>query len=474
MKKLVFIILCGIAALALIPGCGGNAGQSGDGGQAPHADDAGNPIAPHGWVSDYVSDGLRVKCENNLLGYVDEEGGDAIPCAYESALPFFNGFACVSRNDISYVIDTKGSVICQAGPGINVTFYDGDHSILNMLTGDPETGYESHGCAIGDKSLNPITPFEYDWISCNIKVFATAFGAEKDGRYGYLDFSGNVITPIVYDNIITMEYEPVNVVEKDGKYGLIDSVSGRLITDCIYDELRYPADGGGIFGARKNVRWGFIDSKGEAVTDFIYDGIDTGAFSEGLAAVEISGEWGFIDKHGNEIIPLQYRFASNFLDGRASGCSTPDSGIDLDLYNPLIAERGINVYAYWPESGVCNPPRTTWIYMENPPFSIGGGTVMVPVRDIARRFGTNCVWDKGKNTMSVCNVKHIIIMTAGLSEAYENTLDDGVPGRIVPLEAPISVVNGEVFAPVSFVGEGLGLLVNWDEAAGTIILADSE
>ena len=69
-----------------------------------------------------------------------------------------------------------------------------------------------------------------------------------------------------------------------------------------------------------DVKWGFIDKKGNVVIPFVYEG--AGAFSEGLAAVrreDRNGDWksGFIDKKGNEVIPFVYNEAYVFSEGLA-------------------------------------------------------------------------------------------------------------------------------------------------------------
>ncbi len=67
-----------------------------------------------------------------------------------------------------------------------------------------------------------------------------------------------------------------------------------------------------------------------------YDNV--GCLHEQLAKVELNGKSGFIDKDGKEIIPLQYKFASNFYQGVALVELSDKIEAEYDSsYNRLIA-----------------------------------------------------------------------------------------------------------------------------------------
>ena len=62
----------------------------------------------------------------------------------------------------------------------------------------------------------------------------------------------------------------------------------------------------GLAAAKKNGKWGFIDTIGNLVIDFTYDDIVYYGFSDGFAGVKKDGKFGLIDKNGNVVIPFVY------------------------------------------------------------------------------------------------------------------------------------------------------------------------
>jgi len=72
------------------------------------------------------------------------------------------------------------------------------------------------------------------------------FSVQKDGKYGIVDSKGNIIAPTIYDEPIYFINEKVAKISKNKKYGVIDK-KGRVIVPVIYDYLFSPL----------NLRYGF-------------------------------------------------------------------------------------------------------------------------------------------------------------------------------------------------------------------------
>ena len=99
-------------------------------------------------------------------------------------------------------------------------------------------------------------------------------------------------------------------IKKNGKWGYVDT-SGKVIVPTIYDECHIVGGDGYNFGLAtfnngleavcKDGKWGYIDITGKVVIPFIYDYAEN--FNDGLATVEKDGKWGFIDKSGNVVTP---------------------------------------------------------------------------------------------------------------------------------------------------------------------------
>lgn len=107
-------------------------------------------------------------------------------------------------------------------------------------------------------------------------------------------------------------------VKKDGKYGFVDQ-TGKVVIPTIYDFSNQSFSGGlAAVGTGKdysNAKWGFVNKSGQLVVPMIYDSVSW--FSEGLSVVEQNGKCGYIDQTGKVVIPLVYDYASWFNEGVA-------------------------------------------------------------------------------------------------------------------------------------------------------------
>lgn len=71
----------------------------------------------------------------------------------------------------------------------------------------------------------------------------------------------------------------------------------------------------GLAEVEMNDKIGFVDKSGQEVVPLQYD--YASEFSEGLALVRKNRKYGYVDKLGREVIPLQYEDANKFSDGFA-------------------------------------------------------------------------------------------------------------------------------------------------------------
>ncbi len=130
------------------------------------------------------------------------------------------------------------------------------------------------------------------------------FAAEiEENKYDFLDNTGALISKVLYTNdwLWNVSDERLSA-SRDGKYGFLD-LSGNEVIAFIYDEA-YPFREG-LSAVCKGGKWGFIDKAGIEVISPVYDQVDS-AFHNGLAAANLNGKWGLIDKSGNTIFPFEY------------------------------------------------------------------------------------------------------------------------------------------------------------------------
>lgn len=133
----------------------------------------------------------------------------------------------------------------------------------------------------------------------------------ETGKYVYIDKSGAWL-PVSFDYAEDFS-DGLAVVEIDGKYGYIDT-SGDVAIAATFDEADGFSDGLAV--VRINGKYGYIDKSGKVAIAATFDAAD--GFSEGLAAVKKDNRYGYIDKTGKLMIPMKYRDARRFSNGWAA------------------------------------------------------------------------------------------------------------------------------------------------------------
>ncbi|WP_126330777.1 WG repeat-containing protein [Moraxella cuniculi] len=212
----------------------------------------------------------------------------------------------------------------------------------------------------------PSNKHELDYISCPSEGFSRA---EKGNKAGFVDLSGNLVIPLIYDNV-NLFSDGLAEVEKDGKIffinhqgnivieipdgvevisefkegfvvikqsskiGFMDK-TGKIIIDFQYDNASDFREGLAI--VEKNNKSGFIDKTGTLVIPFNYD--ETSKFFNGVASVRIGNRWGAINNKGELIIPMIYDFISYFKDGEITDAQLNGEWIKIDKQGKPIKEN---------------------------------------------------------------------------------------------------------------------------------------
>ncbi|CAH0118578.1 hypothetical protein PAE9249_01067 [Paenibacillus sp. CECT 9249] len=104
------------------------------------------------------------------------------------------------------------------------------------------------------------------------------------------------------------------------------------------------------------------------------------------------------------------------------------------------------------------------IHTDTAPYIVPkAGKVMVPLRVIGESLGAFVDWNERSGTVSISGQDTAISLAKGKKTATVN-------GEPVELEASAEMRNGRTMVPLRFVGESLGMTVNWDEAARAVRL----
>lgn len=148
----------------------------------------------------------------------------------------------------------------------------------------------------------------YDYLGI---VGENVLWAEKNKKYGFVDFSGKILVPIIYDSIDNTSTNGLFAADKNGKYGFIN-LKNEILIPFKFQDAKFFVDGLAL--VKLNNKYGYINTSGKEVIRCIYDEADS-QFTEGLAPVMFQKRWGYINKEGEIIIPFLYDSATAFYKG---------------------------------------------------------------------------------------------------------------------------------------------------------------
>ena len=141
------------------------------------------------------------------------------------------------------------------------------------------------------------------------------FVLQKDGKYGVIDKQANVLIEPKYESVVipnpsksvfvcTIKDNETKIYNEKGEeqfsnYEEVSSIRLKNIaSNLMYEKsvLRY----------KKNGKYGLLDYSGNEITDAIYEELDALEYKEGELLVAKDGKYGVINIKGNVIIPIEY------------------------------------------------------------------------------------------------------------------------------------------------------------------------
>ncbi|NLU92190.1 WG repeat-containing protein [Chitinophaga sp. Ak27] len=162
---------------------------------------------------------------------------------------------------------------------------------------------------------------------------------EEGGLKGLMDGNGKMVIPMVYDDIMKDEKEPVlyaNKSEPDGPLQGICSLydyQGQLLTSTPYYTNGNTYSDGLLLVYDKNSHHYFLDNKGKKVID-LKEYQDVEPFAGGLAKVRNAHfDFGYISTSGQTVIPCMYATARPFNEGIALVTKKVDGDTEAGLIN---------------------------------------------------------------------------------------------------------------------------------------------
>lgn len=235
-----------------------------------------------------------------------------------------------------------------------------------------------------DTSGQTVIPFVYNALSTPTHGVLVA---SQDNRFGLLDTEGEEVAPFIYSSISSFENGMAVYSVAPQTCGYLDTL-GQAVIRSVYDrcepfhdslawvgkmqdgELRYgtinrrgeqvipfqyeaPGEHAamdGLYKVKQDGRFGLIDRKGQVLATPQYDRMSV--FSEGRLQVMKGLFFGFLDHTGQEVIPCQYYWARDFLDGQSY------TGIGNEIYlinlqgDTIYDARGLHLQSVFAEDGL--------------------------------------------------------------------------------------------------------------------------
>ena len=254
-------------------------------------------------------EGYAVVCKEGKYGIIDKTGKQVVPYKYDRIQSFSDGLALVGSNDKIGFINSKGEEVVPI-KFIESLWENGfleGFAVVRIDDGE----YVKHGYI--DKSGKIVVEPTYNEAR---QFHDGRASVGNDGKYGYIDTKGKEIIPLIYDYASDFS-DGIAVVRNEGKYQIIDK-SGKSITQPIYTSFGwFVVNGTAKLGDYDAETTGLIDKNGKEIIPLNNSYEDFGYCREGFITIKKNNKWGFLDKTGKQVIPCIYDEVYDFSDGYA-------------------------------------------------------------------------------------------------------------------------------------------------------------
>lgn len=139
------------------------------------------------------------------------------------------------------------------------------------------------------------------------------FQDKETGLFGYKNAKGEVITPAIYDQVMSYRESDLARVFRNKKFGFVNS-SGKEVIGANYADAGIFSDG--LAAVKVDGKWGYINPDNKFIVEPTYD--FTLKFTNGLSSVRKNNKWGYINTKGKEVIPMEYEATGFFSNGLAN------------------------------------------------------------------------------------------------------------------------------------------------------------
>ncbi len=256
-------------------------------------------------VRNYASD------EGGLYGYLSEDGREITPCIYSEASPFSEGLGCA-------LLDGKYGYIGKDGRKILPLEYEDVTLEEACITARKEGMFYFF-----DRDGREVSSGSWDEVSKGGDG-KDVFYLYQNGKEGLADRTGRIIWEPIYERFTVIPgKELVIMQDENGKYGVLD-YDGQIRVPFLYSDIycvgnqgaRYvpgAADGLYVTDAATGKK-GYLSMEDFSVKiPAIYDSLSD--FTEDRAVARLDGKEGIVRYDGTVEMPLEYDAISLFSDG---------------------------------------------------------------------------------------------------------------------------------------------------------------
>jgi hypothetical protein len=168
------------------------------------------------------------------------------------------------------------------------------------------------------------------------------FPVTQNKKCGYIDKKGKIIIPLQFEDTCYDFSEGLASIGLNGKRGFIDE-TGRVVIEPRFNLRSAGGFSEGLAAISLDDKKGYVDKSGKVtmLPEFssVFSSVE--AFSEGLAVVghvsyggnlnnERNSREGYINKEFELVIPMRFKYASPFSDGRAYVTDRDDASYYID------------------------------------------------------------------------------------------------------------------------------------------------
>lgn len=271
-------------------------------------------------------EGMAAVKRGDLYGFADESGDLVIAPQYELVSRFSEGVCAVKKDGKVGYIDKTGAVVIPL-------MYDGAfnfHNGITLVQLDGKNGLVNKKNAV-------VLPIKYDYIDPPMPDFhfIRAGMLEPVKSLGLYDARGRELVPPQYEYIDIRAGSAVAMVQKDGKWGLVNR-QGKLLVPCRYDGINC---GEGLCEVKMNDLWGCMDTLGKMILPAEYKHVSVLENNGGIIAKQPQGKSAFFDTKGKIIIGWKYEDLQED-DGMIEGTAADGTIALLDKSGKVLVPEG--------------------------------------------------------------------------------------------------------------------------------------